>query len=138
MKTQINTLVHGSGRIAGTCSEIRNAVAEKVIAENPEGMHVRLFDELVIMCADWSDSGLSVDYYGDVWFAKTIRRICDMNGWDYAEQTIDAINAGKAIATLHINGDMTCEMLIYHHRSEGSEWKLSKTLRVDESDIIIS
>lgn len=137
MKTQINTLVHGSNNVAGTNSAIRKEIADKIIAENHDGMKVSLFDELVFLKANWSNSGKSVDYFGHVCLRNTIRRICDINGWDYAEQTIHDMQMRLATASLHINGDMTCELLIYHRRNERCSWKLSKTLRVNECDIII-
>lgn len=64
MKTQINSLVRGDHRlgIVGTSHEVREAVASKVRAENPEFLRVLLRGREIELTANWSVSGRSVFY----------------------------------------------------------------------------
>ena len=70
MKTQINKLVNGSTHlcngISGTKKEDRSAIAKKVRLENPEKMIVVINDETIELTANWSLSGKSVTYSGEV------------------------------------------------------------------------
>lgn len=64
MKTQINTLVHGSNTVAGTSSEIRMAIAKKVVEENPETMTISINDVTIELKAEYSVSRKTVNYIG--------------------------------------------------------------------------
>lgn len=66
MKTQINTLVHGSNTVAGTSSEIRMAIAKKVVEENPETMTISINDVVIELTANYSVSRKTVNYCGDI------------------------------------------------------------------------
>lgn len=64
MKTQINTFVRGTPRIAGTNRMERLEVAERVIAENGDVMIIAIRGYIIRLDAYRSISGKSVHYSG--------------------------------------------------------------------------
>ncbi len=137
MKTQINTLVHGNSATTGTNRKLRQAIAERVIAENQDNMTVDIYGNTITLSAHWSASGKSVNYSGIITAENIIAEVCRYNNWPYAQQTINALHDGTTEVTLTIMGDMTAQLDIHHRRNERCTWKISKTLRVNESAIMI-
>ena len=68
MKTQINTLVNGSShvigqeQVAGTNNKIRTEIADKVKAENPEVVAIKVKGIELIGRSNWSISRKSVTW----------------------------------------------------------------------------
>ena len=137
MKTQIFTLIHGNPSTPGTNSHDRAAIAAKVIEENPKEMTVAICGHTITLYANYSTSGKSVTYVGPVTNEAIISEIAHNNNWQFVQQTIKAMGQGLAKATLLIYGDMTAEIQIHHRHNDRCNWKLSKSLRVEERTITI-
>lgn len=137
MKTQIFTLIHGNPSTPGTNSHDRAAIAAKVIKENPKEMTIEIYGQIMTLTANWSTSGKSVTYSGTVTHEDIIGEVAHNNNWQYGQQTIEAMRQGLADVTLQIHGDMTADLQIFHRRNDRCNWKLSKSLRVEERTITI-
>ena len=66
MKTQINNLVRGNQFRAGTNYSTRIDLVQKVSAENPEFLIVKLRGKEFTLKANWSVSRKSVSYSGEI------------------------------------------------------------------------
>lgn len=99
MKTQIKTLVHGTTHnitgVSGTTFEIRKEISEKVIAENPEKMTIELNGQEIELTANWSLSGKSVNYHGEI-SVDTYKIYCGDHG----------LPKKSPKAYIHISNDM--------------------------------
>ncbi len=132
MKTQISTLQRGNHQlgIVGTSHEVRNAIAEKVISENPDGMIVRVNGHEYKMNICRSLSGKTVSFVSDPLTSDQVRDILpgDFKAIDHPELVHVKFN---------INSDMTCDYTTNRRVNVNRQFKIGNTYHVDEKNVTI-
>lgn len=146
MKTQISSLINGSKNVkrdsnnekyltakqatshndyAGTGRKLRASIAMAVNSENKESMKVSLFGETLTLTCNYSTTGKTFTYNTDI----TEEQYKLFGGW--------CTDGNIKSYGLHINGDMTVELLSYTKKNEASQWRLSQYTYIDESFVTI-
>lgn len=132
MKTQISTLQRGNQKlgIVGTSHEVRNAIAEAVVRENPEGMNVRVNGHEYKMNICRSISGKTVSFISDPLTTEQVREILPGD--------FKAINHPELVhVKFSINSDMTCEYKTNRRVNVNRQFKIGTTYLVNEKDVTI-
>ena len=130
MKTQINSLVHGSthntfGQV-GTKHEIREAITHKVWEENPEGIDIEIRGMRFHLNAHWSCSGKTCLYSVDITDEQAAVLGVNMGVYKYLHQ-----------ASLMIQPDMTVEVQTSARKTENHQWKYRGSTRIAEAEVTI-
>lgn len=149
MKTQISELISGEANVrrdlnhakyrtaekstsfgdyAGTNSTIRKVIAQKVISENPEDLHLTIKGKNFCMKRQQSLSG------------KTIWWVCDLSDDDFSllSGLSVATNEKKQLSyTMTIWDSMKCQITVYARRNERAEWKMQDYFWLGEEYITI-
>lgn len=134
MKTQINTLVKGNTQkgIYGTKREIRTAIANKVEQENPNGMTIEVGGRILELSVVHSQSGKTTNYVSEDLSREVLEELLPNDG-KLARENGTELVSGR----LRINGDMTCEYLIFRRRSPMAQWKYTRSIALPERQITI-
>ena len=130
MKTQINSLVHGTthntfGQV-GTKREIREAITHKVWEENPDGIDIEIRGMQFHLDADWSVSHKTCTYSTDITDEQAKAFGIDMSIYDYLHK-----------ACIVINADMTVELQTAARKTENHQWKFRGFTRIAEAEVTI-
>lgn len=138
MKTQINNLQRGHGRqgIVGSSYEVRNEIAEKVLAENPECIYLHVCDEekqishYYSLHLNKSQSGKSWSYSSEPLSADEVRDILPFD--------TKAIEHPELVKVhFFLNQDMTCEYCTFRRTRETQTFKQGQTIEVPEANVTI-
>ncbi len=148
MKTQISNLINGAKQIhrdlshskyinataatshigyAGTNRSLRQEIADKVIAENPDGMDIEISGRKFHLNRFSSLSGKTI------WFSTEIRLEDFMLLSGYAETPFK--NEESFILTF--NNDMTVDIQMFSRRNSLSQWKHRGNVGVGEEFVTI-
>lgn len=149
MKTQISNLINGSKEIrrslthskyinaaqatshtgyAGSERKVRQEIADKVIAENLNGLDVEMFGKTIHLERNSSLSGKTV-YFSTKLNLADFRLI---SGY-----TENPFSKYEGSFTLIFNNDMTVELQMFSRRNSNSQWKHRGSLYVDEAFVTI-
>lgn len=131
MKTQINDLINGSQRIAGTNHSIRDARGEQVLKENGDTLTLHFTTE----------RGSA-----DIRFKRELS--ITGKSWYYVSEPIAAADAAIIgydmsvykhlyIANIILYSDMRCEIHISTRETENHKWKFRRRDLIDNSIITI-
>lgn len=134
MKTQINILQRGNTQqgIYGTNREVRMETARKVERENPDGMTIEVGGRRFNLSVVRSQSGNLTDYISEELPREVLEELLPNDGKLARENGTDLVSGH-----LRINGDMTCEYLIYRRRSPMAQWKYSRSIILNERQVTI-
>ena len=148
MKTQISNLINGAKQIhrdlshskyinataatshigyAGTNRSLRQEIADKVIAENPDGMDIEISGRKFHLNRFSSLSGKTI------WFSTEISLEDFMLLSGYAETPFK--NEDSFILTF--NNDMTVDIQMFSRRNSLSQWKHRGNVGVGEEFVTI-
>ena len=148
MKTQISNLISGLKDVrrdeshpkyagaamatshigyAGTNSAIRQDIAAKVIAENPEQMRIDILGREFILKASRSCSGKSISYSTDI------------SDEDFTHITgrVQPFTTYEHLFTLVIFGDMYVRVDMFARKSPAAQWKCRGWVNIGEEFIKI-
>lgn len=148
MKTQISNLINGTKLIrrdlshskytnagaatshigyAGTNSTLRKEIADKVIAENPNGMDIEMFGKKFHLDRSSSLSGKTV------WFSTEINLEDFMLLSGYSENPFKY----EVSFTLTLNNDVTVDIQMFSRRNNISQWRHRGTVIIGEEFVTI-
>lgn len=131
-KTQINSLHRGHGRmgIAGSSYELRNEIAQRVKAENPETLRVEYKGRQYDLHCCQSLSGKTFWYISEQLPTDIVREIMPTD--------TKAIEHPELVAYyMRVNCDMTVEFFTFRRTRITRQWKPGRTIEVAERDITI-
>lgn len=148
MKTQISNLINGARQIrrdlshskyinaakatshigyAGTNRKIRQEIADRVIAENPDGMDIEMFGTQFHLDRSSSLSGKTISYSTEI----SIEDFMLLSG--YVEKPFK--NEGSFFLTF--NNDMTVEIQKLSRYGVNAQWKYRGHVNIDEAFVKI-
>lgn len=148
MKTQISNLINGTKLIrrdlshskyanagaatshigyAGTNNTLRQEIANKVIAENPNGMDIEMFGKKFHLDRSSSLSGKTV------WFSTEINLEDFMLLSGYSENPFKY----EVSFTLTLNNNMTVDIQMFSRRNNISQWKHRGNVIIGEEFVTI-
>ena len=148
MKTQISNLINGAKQIrrdlshskyinataatshigyAGTNRTLRQAIVDKVIAENPDGMDIEMFGRKFHLDRSSSLSGKTVCFSTEI----NLEDFMLLSG--YAENPFK----NEESFTLMFNNDMTIDIQMFSRRNSLSLWKHRGNVSIGEEFVTI-
>ena len=130
MKTQITSLKRGNRMEVGSSYNERMAIAEKVMAENPNGMTVKVHDMVLHLHPVTSHSGNIVAYNSEQLTSEQVAKVLPFD--------IKAIEHPELVKVcFRLSEEMKCEWTTSRRTRETQEWKAGQTIPVSESDVTI-
>ena len=129
MKTQIKNIVEGNRVRVGTPMDERFAVAEKVFAENPGQIKMKVNGVHVCLPYRTSTTGKTKFYEGEISEADALTIL----GWKYPRHQKHC----ERYYSLMLNMDMTMELHICTKRTPGAEMKQRAGITIDANDTTI-
>ena len=130
MKTQITSLKRGSRMEVGSSYAERMAIAEKVIAENPYGMTVKVHDMVLYLHSITNRSGKVLAYESMQLTSEQVAMVLPFD--------TKAIEHPELVKVcFRISEEMKCEWSTSRRVRITQEWKAGQTIPVCESDVTI-
>lgn len=130
MKTQINQIVNGSQFNVGTSYDVREQIAMKVFAENPQELLVKFKGEIVSLKRKWSASGKTSWYSSVQLSVDIVKALCP--GDKLAISRPDRVEY-----ILQIDEYMNCRVMTNRRRDNSKIWKSGQIIKGLNSEITI-